>query len=183
MFVLQKVSEKVGGAEGTKLDVDFTEMEKARLNSFLISPCWEWKPTPELIIRLPEDDQNDVGSQQTSKYHTKHFCCHVGNRPASYYKIKNHTGPPVLCCIIKPIREGINSFSGSKMVQTFLNILRLWLLWGVNRNTCYSVVNMAPCKVVRSTKSLVKKNKRLISLKIFNRETPCSVCMEIKCKL
>lgn len=33
-FVLQKVSEKVGGAEGTKLDVDFTGMEKARLNSF-----------------------------------------------------------------------------------------------------------------------------------------------------
>lgn len=33
VFVLQKVSEKVGGAEGTKLDEDFTEMEKARLNS------------------------------------------------------------------------------------------------------------------------------------------------------
>lgn len=32
--VLQKVSEKVGGAEGTKLDEDFTEMEKARLSSF-----------------------------------------------------------------------------------------------------------------------------------------------------
>lgn len=30
--LLQKVSEKVGGAEGTKLDDDFTEMEKARLN-------------------------------------------------------------------------------------------------------------------------------------------------------
>lgn len=29
--LLQKVSEKVGGAEGTKLDDDFTEMEKARL--------------------------------------------------------------------------------------------------------------------------------------------------------
>uniref|UniRef100_A0A4W6BT79 SH3 domain containing GRB2 like 2a, endophilin A1 n=1 Tax=Lates calcarifer TaxID=8187 RepID=A0A4W6BT79_LATCA len=28
LFVLQKVSEKVGGAEGTKLDEDFTEMEK-----------------------------------------------------------------------------------------------------------------------------------------------------------
>uniref|UniRef100_A0A3B5M3T0 SH3 domain containing GRB2 like 2a, endophilin A1 n=1 Tax=Xiphophorus couchianus TaxID=32473 RepID=A0A3B5M3T0_9TELE len=28
LFVLQRVSEKVGGAEGTKLDVDFTEMEK-----------------------------------------------------------------------------------------------------------------------------------------------------------
>lgn len=34
LFVLQKVSEKVGGAEGTKLDEDFTEMEKARENSF-----------------------------------------------------------------------------------------------------------------------------------------------------
>lgn len=34
LFCLQKVSEKVGGAEGTKLDVDFTEMEKARLNFF-----------------------------------------------------------------------------------------------------------------------------------------------------
>lgn len=31
--LLQKVSEKVGGAEGTKLDDDFTEMEKARLSS------------------------------------------------------------------------------------------------------------------------------------------------------
>lgn len=31
--LLQKVSEKVGGAEGTKLDDDFTEMEKARLCS------------------------------------------------------------------------------------------------------------------------------------------------------
>lgn len=30
---LQKVSEKVGGAEGTKLDDDFTEMEKASLCS------------------------------------------------------------------------------------------------------------------------------------------------------
>lgn len=30
LFPLQKVSEKVGGAEGTKLDEDFTEMEKAR---------------------------------------------------------------------------------------------------------------------------------------------------------
>lgn len=29
------MSEKVGGAEGTKLDEDFTEMEKARLNSFM----------------------------------------------------------------------------------------------------------------------------------------------------
>lgn len=35
LFVLQKVSEKVGGAEGTKLDDDFTEMEKASLNSFI----------------------------------------------------------------------------------------------------------------------------------------------------
>lgn len=33
LFILQRVSEKVGGAEGTKLDVDFTEMEKARLHS------------------------------------------------------------------------------------------------------------------------------------------------------
>lgn len=33
LFVLQRVSERVGGAEGTKLDVDFTEMEKARPNS------------------------------------------------------------------------------------------------------------------------------------------------------
>lgn len=33
LFVLQRVSEKVGGAEGTKLDDDFTEMEKARLHS------------------------------------------------------------------------------------------------------------------------------------------------------
>lgn len=33
--VLQKVSEKVGGAEGTKLDEDFTEMEKVRLQSSL----------------------------------------------------------------------------------------------------------------------------------------------------
>lgn len=31
LSLLQKVSEKVGGAEGTKLDDDFTEMEKARL--------------------------------------------------------------------------------------------------------------------------------------------------------
>ncbi len=36
MFVLQRVSEKVGGAEGTKLDDDFTEMEKARLNFFTL---------------------------------------------------------------------------------------------------------------------------------------------------
>lgn len=46
MFVLQKVSEKVGGAEGTKLDEDFTEMEKARLNSARHSslwPCVAWK--------------------------------------------------------------------------------------------------------------------------------------------
>lgn len=27
-FILQRVSERVGGAEGTKLDYDFTEMEK-----------------------------------------------------------------------------------------------------------------------------------------------------------
>lgn len=27
-FILQRVSEKVGGAEGTKLDEDFMEMEK-----------------------------------------------------------------------------------------------------------------------------------------------------------
>lgn len=39
VFVLQKVSEKVGGAEGTKYDVDFTEMEKARLNSFYYPHC------------------------------------------------------------------------------------------------------------------------------------------------
>lgn len=36
LFVLQRVSEKVGGAEGTKLDVDFTEMEKACLSSLLL---------------------------------------------------------------------------------------------------------------------------------------------------
>lgn len=30
-LVLQKVSEKVGGAEGTKLDDDFREMEKVKL--------------------------------------------------------------------------------------------------------------------------------------------------------
>lgn len=33
LSVLQKVSEKVGGAEGTKLDDDFTEMEKVSLKS------------------------------------------------------------------------------------------------------------------------------------------------------
>lgn len=33
LSLLQKVSEKVGGAEGTKLDDEFTEMEKARLFS------------------------------------------------------------------------------------------------------------------------------------------------------
>jgi hypothetical protein len=32
-FVLQLVSEKVGGAEGTKLDDDFKEMEKVRTAS------------------------------------------------------------------------------------------------------------------------------------------------------
>jgi len=34
---LQRVSEKVGGAEGTKLDYDFTEMEKV---SFLQQELW-----------------------------------------------------------------------------------------------------------------------------------------------
>lgn len=32
-FKLQKVSEKVGGAEGTKLDDDFKEMERVSLNT------------------------------------------------------------------------------------------------------------------------------------------------------
>lgn len=32
VFLLQKVSEKVGGAEGTKLDEDFKEMERVSLN-------------------------------------------------------------------------------------------------------------------------------------------------------
>jgi len=36
-FILQRVSEKVGGAEGTKLDYDFTEMEKV---SFLQQELW-----------------------------------------------------------------------------------------------------------------------------------------------
>ena len=31
-FLLQKVSEKVGGAEGTKLDDDFKEMEKVNIH-------------------------------------------------------------------------------------------------------------------------------------------------------
>lgn len=36
-FLLQRVSERVGGAEGTKLDYDFTEMEKV---SFLERELW-----------------------------------------------------------------------------------------------------------------------------------------------
>ena len=33
-YFLQKVSEKVGGAEGTKLDDDFKEMERVSLHHF-----------------------------------------------------------------------------------------------------------------------------------------------------
>ena len=39
-YLLQKVSEKVGGAEGTKLDDDFKEMERVSLQ-FLAFP---WHP-------------------------------------------------------------------------------------------------------------------------------------------
>lgn len=39
-FILQRVSEKVGGAEGTKLDEDFMEMEKV---SFLHQELFSFK--------------------------------------------------------------------------------------------------------------------------------------------
>ena len=46
VFFLQRVSEKVGGAEGTKLDYDFTEMEKAS------SPCTVYQATRKTPVIL-----------------------------------------------------------------------------------------------------------------------------------
>lgn len=62
-FVFQKVSEKVGGAEGTKLDDDFREMEKVLLEftkqmslnvkfSFLQKKKWKRVQHRRLAVRV-----------------------------------------------------------------------------------------------------------------------------------
>ena len=96
LFALQKVSEKVGGAEGTKLDEDFTEMEKARL-SFYSTSCYL---VQKIITRL-------ISTQ-----------IKLNNQPELYRSIK-HEQPllefagkiiedktlhrSILSCIIEPI--------------------------------------------------------------------------------
>lgn len=51
-YLLQKVSEKVGGAEGTKLDDDFKEMERVSLH-FLAFPWHGVCPLEEGSLKLP----------------------------------------------------------------------------------------------------------------------------------
>lgn len=41
MYCLQYVTEKMGGAEGTKLDLDFMEMERVSThNNFILPQNW-----------------------------------------------------------------------------------------------------------------------------------------------
>lgn len=78
---LQKVSEKVGGAEGTKLDEEFTEMEKARLNPIIPTV------TMKSFIRSLSCSCH-VFSPYT--HHTNHFCCQTTKVPQYQSHSESH---------------------------------------------------------------------------------------------
>lgn len=79
-YLLQKVSEKVGGAEGTKLDDDFKEMERVSLH-FLAFPWHQVVPykkemwscsvleTPNVLFLKTKQNKKQQQQQKSHSFH------------------------------------------------------------------------------------------------------------------
>lgn len=140
MFVLQKVSEKVGGAEGTKLDEDFTEMEKARLISVRHSslwPCVAWKACIITVTR----ERNVL--QQT--------WAHVLNpplRPVFYWTQHRYFSPLVNLLMCSMVWSRLTKlYSEAQLRQDSLCVDPKYFLWILQRK-CLTGCLLVVCFII-----------------------------------